>query len=207
MEPQRDDDVIRAGFALHAWQLLTQYEQLTKDLSPAGRYEATLTVCVLQSLLTNCWELWKFLNDRKASRVLEPLQEYTLAMLGDPEVEVNDSVPGQPDLKAVLMHVRNAVSHPRMIETDPPTTGYTTVEDGTGIVSRLRFTDSPDLTSKGFLRREARQRTGGDVKQAEVFSIELPLAVLTAWAKEIAMALAQPVMNNWDSREMVALSL
>src|SRR5206468_12371426 len=103
---------------------------------------------------------------RKASLVLEPLHKYTLSMLADPEVEVNDSVPGQPDLKAVLMHVRNAVSHPRMKETDPPTTGYTTVEDGTGYVSRLRFTDSPDLTSKGSLRGEALERTGGDRNQA-----------------------------------------
>lgn len=207
VEPQRVDDLTRAGFALHAWRLLTQYEQVTKDLSPALRYEATLTICVLQSLLTNCWELWKFLNDKKASRVLEPLREYTLSMLAHPEVEVDDSLPGQPDLKAVLMHVRNAVSHPRMKETDPPTTGYTTVEDGTGYVSRLRFTDSPDLTSKGALRTEALERTGGDVNQAHVFSIELPLVVLTAWAKEIAMALAQPVMDNWDSPELAALTL
>lgn len=116
-------------------------------------------------------------------------------------VEVNDSVSGQPAVKAVIKHVRNAVSHPRMKETEPPTTGSTTVEDGTGCVSRLRFTDSPDLTSKGSLR------TGGDVDEAQVFSIELPLTVLTAWAKEIAMTLAQPVMNNWDSPKLVALSL
>lgn len=199
--------MIRAGFALHAWHLLTHYEQLTEEHSPADRYEATLTVCVLQSLLTNCWELWKFLNDKKASRVLEPLREYTLSMLADPEVDVTNSFPGQPDLKAVLMHVRNAVSHPRMKEGDPPTTGYTTVEDGTGLVSRLRFTDSPDVTSKGALRTEARHRTGGDLEKVQVFSVELPLAVLTEWAKKLAETLAQPVMDNWDSPKLVALSL
>lgn len=207
MDYRRQENVIRAGFALHAWRLLKHYEQLTEELSPAGRYEATLTLCVLQSLLTNCWELWKYLNDKKASRVLETLHRYTLSMLADPEVEVTNSFSGQPDAKAVVVHIRNALSHPRMRETDPPTTGYTTVEDSTGYLSRLRFTDSPDLNSRGGLRREALERTGGEVNQAQVFTIELPLILLTSWAEEIALVLAQPVMDNWDSPELVALVL
>lgn len=174
VELQRVDDVIRSGLALHASRLLTQYEQLTKDLGPAERYEATLTVCVLQTLVTNCWELWKSLHDKRASRVFEPLREYTLSMLADPEVEVNNSFPGQPDLKAVLEHVRNAVSHPRTNVTNPPTTGYTTVEDGTGYISRLCFTDSPDLTIRGALRSGALAETDGDAPLPRVFSIELP---------------------------------
>lgn len=95
-----------------------------------------------------------------------------------------------------------------MKETDPPTTGYTTVQDGTGLVSRLRFTTSPDLKSNGSLTPTARKRdAAGLLDGPRVFSIELPLPVLTAWAKEIAMTLAQPVMGNWDSPELVALSL
>jgi hypothetical protein len=141
---------------------------------------------VLQSLLTN-WEPWKYLNDKMASRAPETLQSYWLSMLVYPEVEVTNSFPDQADAKALLAHVRNALSHPIMMETDPPTTGYTTVEDGTGYVTRLRFMDSPDLNSKDALAERAIARTGADANQPQVFTIELPLTLLTSWASEIAL--------------------
>lgn len=207
MDYQREQNLIGAGFALHAWRLLKQYEALTKDLSPSQRYEATLTVCVLQSLVTNCWELYKYLG-RKSPQVLGAIDTFVESLLADPDVDViNTFQGGDPDAKAVLAHIRNALSHPRMRETEPPTTGYTTVDDGSGLVARLRFVDSPDLSSKGHLRPDALERTGGDSQRAQVFTIELPLSRLAALAEEVALVLAQPVMGNWDSAELVRPTL
>lgn len=44
-------------------------------------------------------------------------------------------------------------------------------------------------------------------KRAEFFTIELPLSRLTALAEEVALVLAQPVMDNWGSAELVRLTL
>src|SRR5690349_20756716 len=47
-----------------------------------------------------------------------------------------------------LNHLRNSLSHP-MTAPQPselPTTGYTTLPDGTGVISRYQFTTSPDIT-------------------------------------------------------------
>ncbi len=205
MEYAREEGLIRAGFALHAWRLLKHYEALTRDQSPSLRYEATLTVCVLQSLLTNCWELYKYLG-RKSPRVLGAVDSFIESLLSEPGVEVTSAFPGEAvDAKAVLVHLRNALSHPTMKNTNPPTTGYTTVEDGSGRVVRMRFTNSPDLNSKGNLTDKARERTGGDPPR--IFTIELPVSRLTALAEEVALVLAQPAMDNWDSADLVPLSL
>lgn len=207
MDYQREQNLIRAGFALHAWRLLKHYDTLTRDLHPSQRYEATLTVCVLQSLVTNCWELYKYLG-RKSPQVLGAVDTFVESLLANPEVDVTNTFQGgDADAKTVLVHVRNALSHPRMRDTDPPTTGYTTVEDGSGLVARMRFVDSPDLNSKGNLRQEALERTGGDLQRAKVFAIELPLSRLTALAEELALVLAQPVVDNWDSAELVRPTL
>jgi len=56
-------NLIQAGFALHAGRLLAQYCSLTTTLRPQAKYDATLVICVLQSLLTNCTEL---LSDMRA---------------------------------------------------------------------------------------------------------------------------------------------
>lgn len=166
-----------------------------------------MTVCVLQSLVTNCWELYKYLG-RKSPQVLGAVDTFVESLLANPEVDVTNTFQGgDADAKTVLVHVRNALSHPRMRDADPPTTGYTTVEDGSGLVARMRFVDSPDLNSKGNLRQEALERTGGDLQRAKVFAIELPLSRLTALAEELALVLAQPVVDNWDSAELVRPTL
>jgi hypothetical protein len=199
MEWPQEEGLVRAGVALHAGRLLDQYAGLTRDLPPCLRHEATLTICVLQTLLTNCWELYKYLGRRKHSRVLSPIYDFVDSLLQDQDVEVVSVFPGEVDElqpKAVIEHLRNAVSHPTVRNTDPATTGYTSVKDGSGYIVRMRFTDSPDLNSKGNLRAAV-------IGEPRVFTLELPLSRITALAQCIALVLAQPTLDNWDSADLV----
>lgn len=206
VEYQRKEGLIRSGLALHAWRLLMQYEELTKHLRPGQRYEATMSLYLLQSLLTNCYELYMYL-DKRSPQVLGALEGHVEALLADPEVHVASTFPDEVlNAKKVIQHIRNALSHPTMQVTDPPTTGYTTVADGSGHVVRMRFTDSPDLGFRGRVKERSRVRTGGDPLHAHIFTIELPLHRLTALTAEVALVLAQPAVDNWDSAELVPLT-
>jgi len=48
---------IRADLALRVEKLLSQYGNLTRHLGEEEKYDATLLICALQTLLTNCYEL------------------------------------------------------------------------------------------------------------------------------------------------------
>src|SRR5947208_434083 len=97
-EFDRREGLIYAAFAAHAWRLLKQYETLTRDLHPTQRYDATLTICVLQGLITNCWALYEHL-DQRSSSVLGALDTFVESLLLKPDVHVtstfedNDSSP------------------------------------------------------------------------------------------------------------------
>ena len=138
---------------------------------PADRYEATLMSSVLQFLLTNCWELYKHLNDKKAARELASLRDYISAMLLEDDVRVTKDLPkpSSRDPKAIIGHLRNALSHPVPSTVEHPVTGYTTKDDGSGTVSRIVFIDSPNVTSKGRVRDVEHE------KDIAAFEIEIPL--------------------------------
>lgn len=200
-EPAKIDGLAMSGFALHAGLLLEQYEDLTREDDPAERYEATLTLSVLQFLLTNCWELYKHLNDRRAARELASLRDYISAMLLEDDVEVTKDlpVPSSRDPKAIIAHLRNALSHPVPNIVDHPVTGYTTKQDGSSIISRIVLTDSPNVTSKGNLKDV------GHEDDIEVFEIEIPLRRLQALTRRIASALAQPARERWSEKQLLLI--
>ncbi len=140
---------IQADFALHAGTLLAQYCSLTATLRPQEKYEATLTVCVLQSLLTNCTELLGAMRRSQKTFFNEVITDvpHPWGLMGSSITQ--NSFPGDVTLERVLEHVRNALSHPTVSEgTQPFSTGYTTSNDASGLVSAFRFTDSP-WVSKG----------------------------------------------------------
>jgi hypothetical protein len=199
VEWPQEEGLVRAGVALHAGRLLDQYAGLTREIPMGLRHEATLTICVLQSLLTNCWELYKYLGGRKHARVLSPIYEFVESLLDEADVEILSRFPAEAvelKPKAVIEHLRNALSHPTVRNTEPATTGYTSVPDGSGYITRMRFTDSPDLNGKGNLRAEV----SGEPR---VFTIELPLERVTMLAQCVALVLAQPALGNWDSADLV----
>lgn len=68
MEYARQFDGIQAGFALNSGKLLVQYYSHATELPPNEQYEGTLAVCVLQSLLTQCIELLKYMESEPIQR-------------------------------------------------------------------------------------------------------------------------------------------
>jgi hypothetical protein len=86
-----------------------------------------------------------------------------------------------------------------------PSTGYVTIEDGTGLISRIELIDSPDINFSGHLTSRAQKELGDDISRARSFTIEMPVRHLTLLAEEIAFVLAQPVMGNWDGPALLPI--
>ena len=56
------DSQMQADFARRVGRVVLHYEAAMERSDPQGSYEATLTICLLQALLTNCIELIKSRN-------------------------------------------------------------------------------------------------------------------------------------------------
>jgi len=137
-------NLIQSGFALHAGRLLAQYCSLTAGLRSQEKYDATLVVCVLQSLLTNCTELLSAMRASQKPFFSEVITDVPHRWGLTRSFITHDTFPTDVTLERVLEHMRNALSHPTVSEgTQYASTGYTTSNDASGIVSAFRFTDSP----------------------------------------------------------------
>jgi hypothetical protein len=149
MEYFRDEtNGIRAGFALHAGKLLEQYTRLSEDVPASERYDATLAICILQSLLTNCSELIDAMRKHQkgiwSERVPDIPSSFGIS-LSCVRRDTFLSDPVELTYGRFIEHLRNALSHPTYPEKPPheSSTGYTTIPDGSRLVSRFRFIDSP----------------------------------------------------------------
>jgi hypothetical protein len=150
MEYQRQFDGIQADFARRAAELLWQYEAMTSRVGADDdepRYEGTLTICVLQALLTQCTELLSSLESEDITR------EYFNHDVGHEahpwglrqDFVTANSLPGSLTLKSLLTHLRNAVSHPSFVGPKSVfvPTGFTTTGAPGTPIDTYRFTDSP----------------------------------------------------------------
>jgi len=79
MEHARRFDGVQAGHAGNAGKLLKQYLQFAAAQPEPDRYEATLTICTLHWLLTQCAELLKYTQPRSLADLQEPLAVSALA--------------------------------------------------------------------------------------------------------------------------------
>lgn len=149
MEYQRQLDSIQADFALRAGGLLVDYDQVKVD---GKKFEGTLTVCVLQSLLTQCSELIQYLQAHG------PTVEFFSRPITDCASDWGLSTglvreytfPSPLTLARLLEHMRNAVSHPSFDGSgaDHVPTGFTTTDAGAGApIAAYVFTDSPWVKS------------------------------------------------------------
>lgn len=152
---QTSDGQIQADFARRVGQVLLHYEAGAALEKPQDSYEATLTICLLQALLTNCMELIKHgaNNDgtglkKIASRSLEEAP----ALFGLNLQCIAVQWPSDRPLRyrEIFECLRNAVSHPLPQKAEGlPTTGYTTWKSPSGMIEGFQFTQSPWVNSRG----------------------------------------------------------
>lgn len=156
MEYERTPDgQMQADFARRIGRVAEQYERFCKDQPPEERYEATMSLALLQALLTNCAELLKHKPERTnpalkdvANRNLD--QDPTL--LGFQRSSVIRCWPTTRPLKyrELLECMRNAMSHPCAQTLEGlPQTGYTSWQSDSGVIEGFTFTQSPWVNSSG----------------------------------------------------------
>jgi hypothetical protein len=171
MEYFRDENNrIQAGFALNAGKLLVQYNKFSESLSTNEQYDATLSICILQSLLTICSELIAAM--RKHDREIWEKVVHDVPI----EFGLSRSFVKTNTFSLVLKyrefieHVRNALSHPTYPEKPPnyPSTGYTTLPDAFGLISHFLFIDSPWVARGKLLSKASSQ----DEKKVREFADE-----------------------------------
>ncbi len=148
---------IRAGFALHAGNLFVQYQRLSASIHPSERYEATLTLCILQSLLTQCAELIKQMSKIESFDWEQAVTDIPTRWGLRRGFIKEDTNPETLTYRKFLEHLRNACSHPTdlALESFPMSTGYSTIPGPTGLVEAFEFVDSPSVQN-GRLRKQFR---------------------------------------------------
>lgn len=205
MQPWKQEGQIWSGVALHTWRLLKDYEELTERWPAERKNEVTLWLCCLQNLLTVCTELVESMHKHK-SLVMRTLDEAVMELLADPQVQyfhtqsgrVNDRENAASTSK-FLKNLRNALSHPRTTRSDVWTTGYETDEDESGLIREVTFINSPDVTSLGQPHRQRlKEDPDWDVSRAGYFTMIIPTHRLGPFVEQVALALAQPALGNWD---------
>lgn len=149
------DGQIQADFARRVGQVLLHYEAGAALGQPQDSYEATLTICLLQALLTNCVELIdkKVKNDRTGLT-----QDASRSLKEDPALFglnlqcITRQWPSDRPLKyrEIFKCLRNALSHPLPQKANGfPTTGYTTWKSPSGMIEGFRFIQSPWVNRSG----------------------------------------------------------
>lgn len=167
-------NLIQAGFALNAGKLLTQYGSLAPRLPPHERYDATLAICVLQSLLTNCYELLKATEENQKVFFTETITDVPHRWGLTRSFIVKNTFREKLTLERVIEHLRNSLSHPTISETQFPSTGYTTLRDGSGLVSAFRLTDSPWVKNGGIFERALSENQGKVNSTLKKFATDYP---------------------------------
>jgi hypothetical protein len=157
MEYERTDDgQIQAAFAQRVGQVLVQYDAWRNQVPLMERYESTLTIALLQSLLTMCQEL---LRKKRLPRELEAMSlmasrslEQQPTLLGLSADCIRQRWPTEHGLtyRTVIEFLRHALSHPgSQCGTRLPRTGFTTVPGTSDLIEVYEFTQSPWVSSSG----------------------------------------------------------
>jgi len=162
---RESNNKIQAGFALNAGKLLKQYLDISSKKYFESKYDATLTICVLQSLLTNCAELLSAMKKNQQKTWDEHIPDIPHRWGIKRYFIVNYTFKPNLTYSEFLTHLRNSLSHPTSTDKPPhyKATGYTTVPDSSGIISKFRFIDSP-WVERGQLMSWASSKTESKVK-------------------------------------------
>ena len=172
MEYERTEDAqIQADLAGRAGQILLQYERFKPQLPLNEQYEATLTIGLLHTILTQCQELLKkYRSPEKAPKGLKAM--VTMAnrgfdepppLLGLAQDCILERWPSDKpvEYRDLIECIRNALSHPHLQNNEGlPRTGYTTVKGSSGLIEAFVFTQSPWVGPSGALMPQYRPGKG-----------------------------------------------
>jgi hypothetical protein len=237
MEYFRDPrNQIQADIAYRLGMIASQYRTFS---APAEEdFSVTLDVCILQNLLTICTELLRGMsrNERQGNYLTADIGMAPAWGLRPKMIAIN-TFDGLLTGEVVLKRLRNALSHPTALDLDDPfpSSGYTTIPDGSGKIRRSCFVNSPD-TKRGrpkmfSTKKEAedglvRARSEGDMPVdvgiisnedgkfcfgrgdkpfARVFKIYLTGEEIHALVIGLSNHLAQPIQEAWDGVTVTSL--
>jgi hypothetical protein len=211
-----DDCQIRSDIAFRLGVIIMQYEK-SIELNDIKNYNSTLYISVLQTLLTNCLEILreiKFMNEKYDFFDVEnQLIDDNFYGIKNKSI-ISNSIYDKVTLHRVLISLRNALSHPTNIniKSEFPSTGYTTIKDGSNIISEYIFVDSPDVKNnraKSFnniaeleLHKRMNKSAVYDYNSLKIvprlFIIKLDVKELKTLTLNLSTVLAQPVQENWN---------
>jgi hypothetical protein len=143
------DKRIRADFALRIGKLFTSYEKTQVSLEPNEQFDATMTVVLLQSLLTTCSELMK--NPPYSEFFKKPLVDVPAFWGIRSDMVVRNSFPDQLTHKLVIDRIRHSLSHPSFgdVGNKYPVSGFKNINDNKGKIVAFSFVNSPDIKYEG----------------------------------------------------------
>ena len=215
---------IYADIAYRQLRIIDQYEKLN---SYDEKFETTLYITVLQSLLTNYQEFVRRMlksldpRDRNRTECRRGIESIGWGISNDCWKKC--MYQENNNLENFVKSIRNSLSHPTIlnIQSEYPSTGFTTIKDDFGIIKKYRFVDSPDVRN-GELQGLTKEGTPGkdgfphniqfknvnrkyypylDSKPyCRISIIDLSVKELSSFVKNLANYLAQPVQKNWDGR-------
>lgn len=152
MEFERTPDgQIQASWACRIGKIHDQYKVLTSELASDKKFEASLTITLLNGLLCYARELIDN-NRNQAFLKLFSLRDDELIHFSDPTTKPTD--------KQILDCLRNAISHPLGNQSDEKqikVTGFSSYTEknanGESVVAGFVFTQSPCVKNDGKIRR------------------------------------------------------
>ncbi len=238
MEYYRDPkNRIQADMACRLGIIAKQYSGLS--LPEDENFSSTLDICILQNLLTNCVTLLDAMSkhERRECYLTADLTTMKLWGLNPGMIQVDTFRTPRLTTAVVLRHIRNALSHPTPLDLKEtfPSTGYTTIPDGSGRIHQYFFVSSPDVVrnqprrfptpekARAYLERA---KESGDMPEdvtiiangigqfslgqnglpfARIFEIHLTCAEIHALVMGLSNHLAQPVQESWDGRTITRL--
>ncbi len=235
MEYYRDPkNQIYADLSYRLGRIIFQYENLQTN---EEKFEATLYISVLQNLVANCNEYIRKMTKTERRNSIFKL-DYANADWGINQGSwIKNTFGEEESLQNFISKIRNAVSHPipTDINSDFPSTGFTTIPDSSGFIQKFRFINSPDTSQNNYKQFESLERAEKYIKdnqlsnsnveirtinngaklnyilyrEDKIFTrqsiIDLTVKELGVFVKNLANYLAQPTQANWDGASIIQL--
>jgi hypothetical protein len=212
-----EDCQIRADIAFRLGKIALQYEN-NFSLNFFENFQSTLHISILQTLLTNCLEILKEIRPKNLDKNLLDLKQ-SLNDCNYYEIKnssiLSNNLHEQISLHTIFVSLRNALSHPTNLDLKSltPSTGYTTIKNGSNIISDYIFIDSPDVKNNrpkrfndinqlGAYRKNNPKSILDDenlcIKTPRIMKIKLNVSELKTLITNLSIVLSQPVQKKWD---------